>query len=101
MKVEESANMECFLHLYTFGGSSAYCYGVAYFFLQVISGFSAIQFSSQEDYSFGNLVKDCRVLQVELWLALALLETFDAAKKVFNKAREKLPKEPTTKLKKA
>ncbi|GKF00308.1 protein stabilized1, partial [Tanacetum coccineum] len=44
---------------------------------------------------------DYRVLQVELWLALARLETFDAAKKVLNKATDKLPKEPTTKLKEA
>ncbi|GJW98610.1 protein stabilized1 [Tanacetum coccineum] len=37
---------------------------------------------------------ECCLLHVELWFALALLETNDAAKKVLNKARGKLPKEP-------
>ncbi|GJQ89408.1 3-hydroxy-3-methylglutaryl-CoA synthase [Tanacetum coccineum] len=88
---------------------------------------SKAQSCGQEDYLFSNLVsiaserrvvichfnefkgndvrlfasEDYRVLQVELWLTVARLETFDAAKKVLNKAREKLPKEPTTKLKEA
>ncbi|KAF7062197.1 hypothetical protein CFC21_068825 [Triticum aestivum] len=37
---------------------------------------------------------ECCPLHVDLWLALARLETYDKARKVLNKAREKLDKEP-------
>ncbi|XXG85542.1 hypothetical protein AAC387_Pa11g0601 [Persea americana] len=38
---------------------------------------------------------ECCPLHVELWLALARLETYEQAKKVLNRARMKLSKEPT------
>ncbi|KAI3683005.1 hypothetical protein L1987_83453 [Smallanthus sonchifolius] len=38
-------------------------------------------------------VVECFPLQVDLWISLARLEKYYAAKKVLNKAREKLPKE--------
>ena len=37
---------------------------------------------------------ECCPLHVELWVALARLETYDMAKKVLNRATEKLLKEP-------
>ncbi|GLT67413.1 hypothetical protein SLA2020_397260 [Shorea laevis] len=37
---------------------------------------------------------ECCPLHVELWLALARLETYESAKKVLNRARERLTKEP-------
>ena len=40
---------------------------------------------------------ECVPLSVEMWLALARLETVDNARKVLNQARQTLPTEPMIK----
>lgn len=53
--------------------------------------YSGMLYQTSSNQFSMNLINHCLPLILQLWLALARLETYENARKVLNKARENIP----------